>query len=162
MTGAEWPRKYVPVVVSALFLCTFLPSDAQTIVPECRGRTATIVGTPAADTIQGTSSRDVIVGLQGDDQIIGRDGKDLICGNDGEDEIYGNGLTDRLIGGRDSDVFYGGTESDSIHGDERTMPSLEITAAIFSLGGVATTSESAAGPVTISFEAVPTSTRFSI
>jgi hypothetical protein len=73
---------------------------ALTVVPpNCGGRPATIVGTPARDTLRGTSGRDVIAGLGGNDVIRGRGGNDVLCGGPGRDTLRGGAGRDRVIGG---------------------------------------------------------------
>lgn len=80
--------------------------------PSCHGRTATIVGTAAANEIDGTSGRDVIVGRGGNDDIEGHGGNDLICGNGGRDDLEGDRGSDHLYGGRGVDEAEGGPGSD--------------------------------------------------
>lgn len=100
----------------------------------CRNVTATIVGTPGADTLTGTNGPDVIVGLGGNDTITSLSGKDLICagkGNDrvnagsaadrvfggpGRDRILGRGGPDLLKGSRGNDVLKGNAGSDRLRG----------------------------------------------
>ena len=53
----------------------------------CAGRTATIVGSAAADKLKGTKKADVIAGLGGADRIKGLAGNDIVCGGDGKDTI---------------------------------------------------------------------------
>jgi Ca2+-binding RTX toxin-like protein len=73
---------------------------ALTVVPaRCRGRVATIVGTPGRDTLRGTSGPDVIAGLGGNDVIKGRGGNDVLCGGPGRDTIRGGPGRDRVSGG---------------------------------------------------------------
>ena len=73
---------------------------ALTVVPaRCRGRVATIVGTPGRDTLRGTSGPDVIAGLGGNDVINGRGGNDVLCGGPGRDTIRGGPGRDRVSGG---------------------------------------------------------------
>jgi uncharacterized repeat protein (TIGR01451 family) len=104
---------------------------------DCRGVTATIVGTTGNDSIVGSGGRDVIAGLGGSDSIASLAGRDLVCagaGNDhvaagsdadrvfggpGGDRLLGRGGNDRLRGGRGFDVCRGGSGVNSIRGCER-------------------------------------------
>src|SRR6266540_6755104 len=47
----------------------------------CRGRPATVVGTPRNDVLHGTSGDDVIAGLGGNDVIFDVQGDNVICGD---------------------------------------------------------------------------------
>ncbi len=89
------------------------PSDVM-----CRGKKATIVGTPGNDVINGTAGADVIHGLEGADQINGLGGADMICGGSGGDTIRGADGADSLIGGFGIDTLYGGAGNDKLFGDE--------------------------------------------
>ncbi len=82
----------------------------------CAGRTATIVGTNAADTIVGTAGDDVIVGLDGSDTIDGLGGNDTICGNGGRDLLRGAGGADFISGGPQRDRVVGGPGNDYLTG----------------------------------------------
>ena len=81
-------------------------------VAMCDGRTATIVGTAAADTISGTAAADVIVGLGGNDVISGLGGADRICGGPGADTLKGGTGNDLLFGGLNRDTCIGGPGTD--------------------------------------------------
>jgi DNA-binding beta-propeller fold protein YncE len=93
---------------------------------KCAGKTATIVGTDAADKLTGTSGNDVIVGLGGSDRIKGKGGNDRICGGDGADKLKGGGGKDKLRGqkgkdrvrgnGGDKDKASGGPGADIVSG----------------------------------------------
>jgi metallophosphoesterase (TIGR03767 family) len=100
-----------------------LPTSAD----QCRGKQATIVGSPGDDTIRGTGDRDVIVAEGGDDQIDGGGGNDLICAGDGadtvngeggNDDIRGEGGRDRARGGGGNDELDGQGGEDDLDGDE--------------------------------------------
>ena len=85
-------------------------------VPQCLGRTPTIVGTGGNDIITGTPGIDVIHGLAGDDTISGLGRGDLICGGDGNDLIYGGDGADRIDGGAGNDDLNGDAALDIIDG----------------------------------------------
>ncbi len=77
-------------------------------LPECAGRTATIIGTPAEDSLSGTRRSDVILGLGGDDRIRGSIGADAICAGPGSDLVDagpngGHGGSDLVLGGPGAD-----------------------------------------------------------
>jgi hypothetical protein len=78
----------------------------------CDGRTATIVGTAAADMISGTAAADVIAGLGGNDVISGLGGADRICGGPGADRLNGGTGNDLLNGGLNRDTCVGGPGTD--------------------------------------------------
>jgi Ca2+-binding RTX toxin-like protein len=116
-----------------------VPQIAQAAAPKCFGRTATIVGTKAADTIKGTPRADVIVGLAGADSIEGGGGDDRICGGNGTDRLWGDGGSDRIAsecgecspgyiqkvsGGTGDDQLFGSSSSDQMiggRGEDRLM-----------------------------------------
>ncbi len=96
-------------------------------VPQCQGKTPTIVGTAANNVIRGTAGADVIHGLAGVDQIDGLGGNDTLCGGehpdvirggDGADTVDGGGGNDDISGGAAADTLDGGAGSDSIRGDD--------------------------------------------
>ncbi len=74
----------------------------------CNGRTASIVGTGAADKLKGTGKADVIAGLGGADRIRGLAGNDVICGGPGKDTINGGPGKDTLLGEAGKDRLLGG------------------------------------------------------
>lgn len=78
----------------------------------CRGRTATIGGTPGDDTLLGTPGPDVIAALGGDDRILARSGRDLICAGAGHDRVSAGTAADRVFGaaGRDRLLGRGGPD----------------------------------------------------
>ena len=82
----------------------------------CRGKKATIVGTPGPDKLRGTPKRDVIAGLGGNDTIRGLAGNDIVCGGNGHDRIYGSNGNDKLYGGGGNDKLKGGKGKDTLRG----------------------------------------------
>lgn len=82
----------------------------------CRGRLATLVGTPGRDVLKGTKGRDVIAGLGGDDAIRGFRGRDVICGDAGRDRLFGGRGNDKLFGGKGADLLVGGKGRDRLRG----------------------------------------------
>jgi uncharacterized repeat protein (TIGR01451 family) len=91
----------------------------------CRGRPATISGTPGNDTLPGTPGPDVIAALGGNDRIGARAGRDLICAGAGHDRVsagtaadrvFGAGGRDRLLGRGGPDVLRGSGGSDVLRG----------------------------------------------
>ena len=94
-------------------------------LPSCRGRTATVVGSPEKDVLRGTPKADVIVGLAGSDTINALGGNDVVCagkGNDvvkggaGNDRLYGEKGADRLIGGAGREQLFGAAGRDKLLG----------------------------------------------
>ena len=92
---------------------------------KCRGRVATVVGSPAKDVVKGTRRADVIAGLGGSDTVRGLGGNDLVCagkGNDvvnggaGSDRLYGQQGADRLIGAAGKDRLFGAAGKDTLLG----------------------------------------------
>lgn len=83
---------------------------------ECRGRAATIWGTPAADEITGTAGDDVIAGRGGADVIRARGGDDRVCGGPGDDRLWGQRGNDRMVGGSGDDDLVGGPGHDVLVG----------------------------------------------
>lgn len=82
----------------------------------CKGKPATLLGTPGDDRITGTVERDVIVTFAGNDTIDGVAGRDLVCGSAGDDTIKGNGDNDTLRGGTGNDTLRGGGGNDALSG----------------------------------------------
>lgn len=81
--------------------------------PTCRGKVATIVGTPGNDDIIGTAKADVIVGGAGTDDIGGGAGDDIICGGRSGVRIEeGENVPQSLSGGPGDDVIVGGPGAD--------------------------------------------------
>ena len=83
---------------------------------QCRGVTATIVGTPVQDTLIGSSGDDVIVALDGDDVINASGGNDLVCAGPGHDTVDAGGGKDRVYGDQGRDDLRGGTGNDRLFG----------------------------------------------
>ncbi len=86
------------------------------LVPQCKGKNATIIGTGANDTINGSAGPDVIIALAGNDTIYGNGGNDTICGGDGVDYVNGGAGADAVDGGAGNDDIYGGGSADDLDG----------------------------------------------
>lgn len=84
--------------------------------PRCKGRVATIYGSPAGERIRGTPRADVIAALGGRDAASGLGGKDLICGGRGSDVLRGGRGRDRLLGEGGNDGLFGGGGRDRLAG----------------------------------------------
>jgi Ca2+-binding RTX toxin-like protein len=82
------------------------PNDPDSL-PQCDGRTYTILGSLGDDALDGTNRDDVIVALDGDDTVSAGRGDDVVCGGWGGDEIDGGNGRDRLHGGEGADVLVG-------------------------------------------------------
>jgi uncharacterized repeat protein (TIGR01451 family) len=91
----------------------------------CRGRPATLTGTPAGEVLVGTPEADVILALGGNDVVLGVGGNDLICagagadrvvGGLGNEELFGGKGVDRVIGGRGRDLLNAGLGNDTLDG----------------------------------------------
>jgi Ca2+-binding RTX toxin-like protein len=65
---------------------------------KCKGKTATIVGTPGPDKLVGTGGADVFVGGAGKDLLIGGKGNDVVCGGKGKDKLFGQAGKDVVAG----------------------------------------------------------------
>ena len=85
-------------------------------VPECRGKTATIVGDDIAETLRGTSKADVIYADSGNDTVKAGGGNDIVCGGDGKDTLSGGGGRDKLYGAGSKDRLKGGGGKDTCIG----------------------------------------------
>jgi Fe-S cluster biogenesis protein NfuA len=86
----------------------------------CDGKTATIVGTGAADVLKGTKSADVIVSLGGKDKINARGGNDTVCAGDGKDHVVGGGGNDDEFGEAGNDHLIGNKGNDTLNGGAGT------------------------------------------
>ena len=86
----------------------YLNPQTQELVPSCRGKDATQVGSVLGDVITGTSGRDVINAGPGNDRVIGLKGNDLVCAGKGRDKVSGSGGRDRLFGEAGKDNLRGG------------------------------------------------------
>jgi RTX calcium-binding nonapeptide repeat (4 copies) len=84
---------------------------------ECRGRTATVVGSGRSEKIEGGRGADVILALGGKDRIKTGHGRDLVCGGDGADKLKGGGGRDELRGERGNDKLKGGKGGDNLRSD---------------------------------------------
>jgi Ca2+-binding RTX toxin-like protein len=113
------PEAQTPVRLPYLNPQTMLPLPAQ-VAANCKGKAATLVGTPGRDKIRGTSGNDVIAALGGNDRVNGRGGKDLICGGAGRDRIRGAGGNDKLFGQGGNDALNGGAGRDLCNGGPGT------------------------------------------
>lgn len=99
-------------------------SRVEALRAMCRGKAATIVGTPGNDVIAGTAEGDVIVGRGGLDRIYGDAGDDIICGGSGRRPVGGGLRLQQLSGGPGNDVIVGGRDTDVI--DDRSGQDLLI------------------------------------
>jgi len=84
-------------------------------LPKCKGRTATLIGTPDPDRLEGTSRKDVVIAMGGDDRVRTYSNGDTICGGPGRDVIEaGNngegGGFDLVAGGPSDDTIVLGPE----------------------------------------------------
>lgn len=121
------------LIIVTTVLCAFAtstsPVSARETAPEepapepvtpkpvtCRGKIATIVGTPGDDVLLGTPGDDVIVAGRGDDSVFGGAGNDVICGNGGADQLWGEDGRDQLLGGGGADTLVGGPQRDRLRG----------------------------------------------
>ena len=84
--------------------------------PTCRGKRATLVGTPGADLLKGSAGRDVIVAGAGSDRILTFGGRDLICAGRGNDRVKSGRRGDRIFAGPGADRLFGGAGSDVLRG----------------------------------------------
>ncbi|HEV2757631.1 MAG TPA: calcium-binding protein [Actinomycetota bacterium] len=98
-------------------------ATAARAVPDCFGRTPTIVGTADDDKLAGTPGPDVIHALGGIDRVDGGRGDDVICLGEGGSEpseilelARGGSGDDRISGGRGADVILGGPGDDRLEG----------------------------------------------
>ncbi|MFN3215736.1 MAG: calcium-binding protein [Acidimicrobiales bacterium] len=106
----------VPVVVLAAVVAAFQAGPAPAQSMQCRGQSATIVGTPGNDRIKGTPGRDVIVTMGGNDRIKGLGGNDIICSGPGRDRIVGGGGNDYIAAGSGNDRVSAGAGRDVVNG----------------------------------------------
>ncbi len=95
---------------------TSQPCGYVVAVPQCLGRTPTMLGTGENDVLTGTAGIDVIHGLSGNDTISGLGKGDIICGGDGNDLVYGGYGNDLIDGGAGSDDLNGDGGLDTIDG----------------------------------------------
>jgi uncharacterized repeat protein (TIGR01451 family) len=85
-------------------------------VPTCRGRPATVSGSPGPDVLFGTSGPDVIVALGGSDRIVSRAGRDLVCAGVGRDRVRAGTAADRVFAGPGRDRVLGQGGPDLLRG----------------------------------------------
>ncbi len=132
--AAGQPGLYARVATYQEWIAGVMAGAPPPPVYYCRGKQATIVGTPGDDVIHGTPEDDVIVARAGHDIVWGDDGDDVIClgaghdrayggaGHDvvlgqlGDDYIEGNRGADLLIGRRGADSLLGGEDDDILQG----------------------------------------------
>ena len=93
-----------------------MPSGTQLT---CRGKQATISGTPGDDWLTGTAARDIIAASDGADRIKGLAGNDLICAGRGKDTAKGGTGKDKLLGQRGKDRLFGQGGSDVCAGGKK-------------------------------------------
>ncbi|MGE5745993.1 MAG: calcium-binding protein, partial [Solirubrobacterales bacterium] len=84
--------------------------------PTCKGKPATILGTPGNDVRSGTPGRDVMLGLEGRDRLFGLGGNDVICGAKGKDTLKGGPGNDFLGGQKGDDNLLGNKGKDKLSG----------------------------------------------
>jgi poly-gamma-glutamate synthesis protein (capsule biosynthesis protein) len=113
--AASWQRTVQRV--GALGVTEVEPTRDPWPAVSCRGRAATILGTPGDDVLIGTAGDDVIVARDGDDEVWGGDGDDLVCTGGGDDFAAGGTGMDRLFGGDGDDDLSGGGGADTVWGD---------------------------------------------
>jgi uncharacterized delta-60 repeat protein len=116
------------IVGSKLLVGRFTADDplpAEPNPPRCRGRAATLTGTPQADLLTGTPGPDVIVAFGGKDRISTGAGNDAVCagaGKDfvrtgrGSDAVLGQAGPDSAFGGPGRDLLLGGPAVDALFG----------------------------------------------
>ena len=95
-------------------------------VPQCLGKTPTIVGTGGNDTITGLGKGDLICGGDGNDLIYGGDGADRIDGGAGNDDLNGDAALDIIDGGLGDDSIRGGAGADKCTSGEIRMSSCAV------------------------------------
>ena len=69
-------RSWFLPLLSGIVLTIPIYATPASAAPTCYGKSATIVGTPQADTIRGTPGDDVIVADGGNDNVNGSTGTD--------------------------------------------------------------------------------------
>jgi CSLREA domain-containing protein len=82
----------------------------------CKGKAATIVGTPGNDVLVGTAARDIVSALAGKDKVKTKGGKDLVCAGKGKDRVRGGGGNDKLLGQGGNDRLKGAGGNDKLRG----------------------------------------------
>lgn len=91
-------------------------------LPECHGRTATLVGTKGADVLKGTKRKDVVVALAGNDRIKTFSDGDIVCAGAGADVVDAgengeSGGFDLVLGGPGNDKITLGRELGTAKGE---------------------------------------------
>jgi len=101
--GADRPEETGPAANAPL------PASAR-----CRGRVASLIGTPGSDRLVGSAGPDVIAAGRGADRVKGRAGNDLICAGAGADVLRGGPGRDLLRGGPGKDRCPGSGRRDFV------------------------------------------------
>jgi Tol biopolymer transport system component len=91
-------------------------------LPECHGRTATLVGTNGADVLKGTKRKDVVLALGGNDRIKTFSDGDIVCAGPGADVVDAgengeSGGFDLVLGGPGDDKITLGRELGTARGE---------------------------------------------
>ncbi len=118
-----------PAVAGALTLGHSNPQTQEQTIPftgviplgkpapsECKGQTATVVGTTLPEKLKGTKAADVISAGDGNDTVAGAKGNDLVCGGSGNDGLRGGKGKDTLLGEIGKDRLQGGDGTDRCTG----------------------------------------------
>jgi hypothetical protein len=92
------------------------PTGIAVAPPFCRGRFATLTGSPGADHLALGATDGVIAALGGDDVLEGSGFEHVLCGGGGNDELYGDFGERVLTDPRD--VLGGGPGNDRLEGHE--------------------------------------------
>ncbi len=125
LSGPDVTHNSAPTLSDAFLVKLAEPAPAA----KCKGKAATLTGTPGNDNLTGTGGAEVIAALGGKDKVRSRGGKDLVCaggGNDaangggGKDKLFGEGGKDKLKGGGDDDTLNGGKSQDQCAGGSGT------------------------------------------
>lgn len=106
-------------LIPAAVVVAAFPAAPATAAPTCRGKTATIVGTPGRDVVSGTRNKtDVIVTGRGSDRIsrIGR--RDIICSGPGADTIHSDSTE---VSRAPKAVVVAGSGDDDVRIDDGTL-----------------------------------------
>src|SRR5262245_52074491 len=111
-------RRSPVVILAAAALGVVGVAQASAAKPKCFGKTATIVGTPGADSIRAGPGNDVIVGLGGNDRLGGGTGNDLVCGGPGHDLIVTGRGNDKVDGGDGNDTLHAADDNDTTLGGD--------------------------------------------
>jgi CSLREA domain-containing protein len=90
--------------------------EVQAPAVTCKGKAATITGTPGNDVLVGTAARDIVAALAGKDKVKTKGGKDLVCAGKGKDRVNGGGKNDKLLGQGGNDRLKGAGGNDKLRG----------------------------------------------